>query len=271
MIMAWYTAIFLGLVQGLAEFLPISSSGHLLLFESWFGVTDGGLLLTLILHLATLLAVVVVYRRRLWAMVRHPWNMENLRLLLATVITCGIVLLFHDVIDQMFSLAALPFAFLSAGVYLLLPTVFGWFRRKTENTGDVVAPAPSNRRRWWQAAAMGFAQGVAVVPGLSRSGLTITTGRLSGMSSAESTDFSFLMSIPIILASLVYELLRGGSIQNLGVGSICLAFVTAFVSGIAAIKFMLGLTRKIDLRWFAIYLLILGGGLLFSNVLASVL
>ncbi len=253
--MAWYTAIFLGLVQGLAEFLPISSSGHLMLFQNWFGVTDGGLLLTLILHLATLLAVVVVYRHRLWELIRHPWNLENLRLVLATALTCVMVLLFHDVIDRMFSLAALPYAFLAAGIYLLLPTVLGWFRR----------PLQTNSHRWWQCVAMGLAQGVAVVPGLSRSGLTITTGRLTGMSSAESTDFSFLMSIPIILASLLYELLRGGSVQNLGVGSIVLAFVTAFVSGIVAIKFMLNLTRKIDLRWFAVYLLILGSGLLIGS------
>ena len=113
---------------------------------------------------------------------------------------------------------------------------------------------------------MGLAQGVAVVPGLSRSGMTITTGRLSGMSSAEATDFSFLMSLPIILASLVYELLRGGSLQAIGIGSVFVAFVTAFVAGICAIKFMLNLTRKIDLRWFAVYLLGLGAVLWLSGL-----
>lgn len=249
--MTWYTAIFLGLVQGLAEFLPISSSGHLLLFETWFGITDGGLLLTLILHLATLLAVVVVYHRRLWQLIRHPWCVETAQLGLATVITCGMVLVFHNVIDRLFSIAALPYMFLLCGIYLLLPTVL---KPKT------------NERRWLHAVTMGSAQGVAVVPGLSRSGMTITTGRLSGMTSAESTDFSFLMSLPIILASLLWELLQGGSVQNLGVGSILLAFVTAFVSGIVAIKFMLNLTRKIDLRWFAVYLLVLGGGLLLWQI-----
>ena len=214
--MAWYTAVFLGLVQGLAEFLPISSSGHLLLFESWFGITDGGLLLTLILHLATLLAVVVVYRYRLWKLIRHPWNLETARLSISTVITCAVVLLFHDVIDRMFSLSALPYAFITAGIYLLLPTIFNRYDCK-QNVN------PKTHQMWrslWQSMAMGLAQGVTVVPGLSRSGLTITTGRLTGMMSAESTDFSFLMSIPIILASFVHELLCGGSIQSLGVGSI---------------------------------------------------
>lgn len=253
MIMTWYRAVFLGLIQGLAEFLPISSSGHLLLFESWFGITDGGLLLTVLLHSATLLAVVVVYRKRLWQLLRHPWQKETLYLVLATVVTCAVVLIFHDIIESLFTVTALPFAFILAGVYLLLPTIFG---NKIKINGGCA---------WWQAAVVGLAQGVAVVPGLSRSGLTITTGRLCGMNSAEATDFSFLMSIPIIVASLIYELLRGGSLQSLGVGNIILAFVTAFVAGIVAIKLMLEITRKIDLRWFAVYLLILGGGLLLIN------
>ena len=256
--MAWYTAIFLGLVQGLAEFLPISSSGHLLLFEHLFGVSDGGLLLTLLLHLATLLAVVVVYRHRLWHLLRHPWQAETVRLGLATVITCLLVVLFHDVIDQCFTIATLPYAFLLAGMYLLLPTIF--LRRSQVRSNE------TNKLRFWlQPIVMGIAQGVAVVPGLSRSGLTITTGRLSGMSSIAATDFSFLMSIPIILASLVYELVRGGSVQSLGVGNLVLAFVTAFMAGITAIQLMLKITRKIDLRWFAFYLLLLGGGLLLGR------
>ncbi len=244
--MAWYTAVFLGLLQGFAEFLPISSSGHLLLFESFCGITDGGLLLTLILHLATLLAVVVVYWQRIWYLIRHPFCRESLQLILATVLTCSFVLVFKDLIDSLFNLQALPFLFCLCGIYLLLPTIFR---------------PHSNHHSWWQSVAMGLAQGVAVVPGLSRSGMTITTGRLSGMDTAQATDFSFLMSMPIILASLFFELFNGGSIHTLGLWSITLAFVTAFVAGIVAIKFMLNLTRKIDLRWFAVYLLLLGAGL----------
>lgn len=248
--MAWYTAIFLGLIQGLAEFLPISSSGHLLLFESLFGITDGGLLLTIILHLATLLAVFVVYSRRIWQLIRHPWCIEMRQLVVATIITCGIVLVFHNIIDQLFTITALPFSFIACGLYLLIPTI--WHPK-------------TNHKNWLQRMAMGVAQGIAVVPGLSRSGLTITTGRLSGMTTTDAVDFSFLMSIPIILASLVYELLRGGRIQTIGVESMILSFVTAFVAGIVAIKLMLNLTRKIDLRWFAIYLLVLGSLLCLVN------
>jgi len=250
--MAWYSAIFLGLVQGLAEFLPVSSSGHLLLFENLLGITDGGLLLTLILHLATLLAVVVVYWRRLWYMICHPFSKGTLQLVVATLITCSIVLVFNDIIDRLFTIQALPYLFLICGAYLLLP--------------NLLKPK-INQRTWLHTTLMGIAQGVAVVPGLSRSGLTITTGRLTGMSASDATDFSFLMSLPIILASFLYEILNGGSIQALGFGSVILAFLAAFISGIFAIKFMLNLTRKIDLRWFAVYLLILGIGLLCANIL----
>lgn len=249
--MAWYTAIFLGLLQGFAEFLPISSSGHLLLFESLFGITDGGLLLTLILHLATLLAVVVVYRKRLWYLVRHPFSRETLQLGLATLITCSFVLLFKDVIDSFFNVTTLPYLFMLCGLILITPSVY---------------QPKKNCHTWWQSVAMGLAQGVAVVPGLSRSGMTITAGRLSGMDSAQATDFSFLMSLPIILASLLFELMHGGSVQALGWGKIILSFATAFVAGIVAIKLMLKLTRKIDLRWFAIYLLLLGASLLCCNL-----
>lgn len=248
--MVWYTAIFLGLVQGLAEFLPISSSGHLMLFAHWFGITDGGLLFTIVLHLATLLAVVVVYRARLWQLIKHPFCRENWLLLVATLVTCGLVLIGKDLVDRLFGWTALPFMFVLGGVYLLLP--------------GMIQPRP-HQHRWWQAVAMGVAQGVAVVPGLTRSGLTITTGQLAGMPKDQAADFSFIMSIPIIIASLVYEMMHGGTLGHVGVGNLMLAFVAAFLSGIVAIKLMLRLLRQVDLRWFAGYLLLLGGGLLLGQ------
>ena len=248
--MAWYTAVFFGLVQGLAEFLPISSSGHLLLFEHLFGVAESGLLFTIVLHLATLLAVVVVYRKRLWQMLRHPWQRENWRLLVATVVTCALVLITKPWFDSLFTFAALPFTFMVAGVVLLLPTV--------------IKRRPTNRP-WVSAVAVGLAQGVAVLPGLTRSGCTMVAGQLCGMSQTDAADFSFLLSIPIILASLGYELLSGGNLGNVNFGSLALAFVTAFVAGIVAIKWLLNLLGKADWRGFAVYLLLLGGGLLLLN------
>lgn len=241
--MAWYTAIFLGLVQGLAEFLPISSSGHLLLFEQLFGVTNGGLLFTLMLHLATLLAVIVVYRTRLWQMLRHPFCRENWQLLLGTVVTCGLVLIGKDWLDTLFSFHALPWTFIATGVILLLPTIIK--KRPRLNP-------------WLQFVVVGAVQGIAVVPGLSRSGLTMTAGQLCGQDQATAADNSFLLSIPIIVASLVYEVWGADTVLTCGWGNLVLAFASAFVAGLVAIKWLLKLVRRFDCRWFAGYLLLLG-------------
>ncbi len=246
--MAWYTAIFLGLVQGLAEFLPISSSGHLLLFEHLCGIDTGGLLFTIVLHVATLLAVVIVYRKRLWSMLRHPWQKGNWQLLVATVVTCGLVLLTKPLFDRLFTFATLPFTFIVAGVVLLLPTIIKW--------------RPRTNRPWLTAVAVGLAQGVAVLPGLTRSGCTMVTGELCGQSKTAAADFSFLLSIPIIVASLAYEIMAGGTLGVVNWGSLSLAFLSALVAGVVAIKWLLNLLGRVDWRGFAIYLMLLGGGLL---------
>ena len=246
--MAWYTAVLLGLVQGLAEFLPISSSGHLLLLQHLFGITDGGLVLTVVLHLATLGAVVVVYWRRLWALIRHPLCAEMGYLILGTAVTCGLVLVAKQSLESLFGIQALPWLFIVTGVLLLLP--------------GLVQPRATQRPHWWQFVLMGAAQGVAVLPGLSRSGLTIAAGRLSGLPQADATDQSFLLSIPVIVASLVYTVWQGGTVVALGWGNLVLAFLTAFISGYAALKLMLAGVRKFRWGGFALYLFLLGGGLL---------
>ncbi len=241
--MLWYTAVFLGLVQGLAEFLPISSSGHLLLFGHLFGIKEGGLLFNIILHIGTLLAVVIVYYKQIWELVKKPFCKYNLLLALATVITCGFVLLFKDAIDSMIDISILPFSFIVTGVVLLLPSI--------------IKPKQNNKS-WLHAGIQGLMQGIAVVPGFSRSGFTIVSGQLAGMQRREAADFSFLMSIPIIIASLLFEIISGGVVVNIGIGNFILAFLTAFVSGIIAIKFMLVIIKKVKLYWFSIYLFILG-------------
>lgn len=234
--MAWYAALFLGLLQGIAEFLPVSSSGHLLLFGHLFGITDGGLLFNIILHTATLLAVVAVYRNRLHEL--FSW-----KIVIATAVSCAFVLIMKDFIGRFFTIRVLPFAFIITAVVLALPAVM---------------KPKQNARHWTHAVAQGFAQGVAVVPGFSRSGFTITAGMLAGQDKTSSADFSFLMSVPIVVASLLYEIVSGGEVIAVSLGNIVLAFAAAFVSGIAAIKFMLRIIRGIDLRWFSLYLFTLG-------------
>jgi undecaprenyl-diphosphatase len=222
---------------------------------------EQNLLFNIVLHSATLLAVIAVYRKRLWAMLKKPFCNYNLMLLLSTAVTCGTVLLFRNIIDKVFNFYMLPFAFVFTGVVLLLSFSI---RRSGMPNGTVRQSV--HACSCTQAAVQGLVQGIAVIPGLSRSGLTITAGQLAGQSRENAADFSFLMLIPIIIASLVYEIISGGDIAGVNISNIIIAFVSAFIAGFAAIKFMLAIIRKIDLRWFSVYLFCLAAILLFFNI-----
>jgi undecaprenyl-diphosphatase len=242
--MQWWTAVFLGLIQGIAEFLPISSSGHLILAEHLFNIESTGLLFNIVLHIATLLAVCAVYYKKIWELIKKPFCKYNLMLLSATIITCAFVLFFKDLIDKTFTILFLPFAFITTAAVLLLPAV--------------IKPKQNTQITFISAVTMGFAQGLAVIPGFSRSGFTITAGQLSQTDKTNSADFSFLMSVPIIIASLLYEVLSQNGTVSINIGTIIIAFISAFVSGFIAIKFMLSLIQKYDIRWFSLYLFVLG-------------
>jgi len=242
-----FIAIFLGIVQGLTEFLPVSSSGHLILFQRILNLPEDMLLFNIILHIATLLAVLIVFRKRIWHLVRHPFNKTNLALILATIVTVGFVLLFKDFIDRTLTARILPITFMITAIVLFSTT---FIKDKSLLPDD-------KEITYISALSTGLAQGIAVVPGFSRSGFTISTALATGTKRERAAEFSFLMSIPIIIAALVYELISNPS-PTLGPAlPLIFAFVTALISGIFAIKFMLKLVKKIKLYWFSLYLIIL--------------
>lgn len=237
----------MGLVQGLTEFLPVSSSGHLVLLSEIFGVEES-LFISILLHVATLLSIVVVFWKDIWELVKHPLSEKAMKLVVATIPTCIIVLFLMPIVKSSFGGAFLPYCFLITAV-LLFATELLTKNKQTEGVG------------YKQALIMGIAQGFAVFPGISRSGSTICAGLLAGADKKESAKFSFLMSVPIILLSLImeiYEVCTGAITINYPVFAIIIAFVVAFLSGIFAIKFMMKLTEKSGLKWFSIYLLCLG-------------
>jgi undecaprenyl-diphosphatase len=170
-------ALFLGIVQGLAEFLPISSSGHLILFQHIFKLPEDMLLFDIILHVATLVAVVIVFHKKIWQLVRHPFNKTNLYLIITTVITCTLVLVFKDWIDKAFNYRILPFTFMITAMIL-------W------STSLCRGGRESHREKIGGAAAVvgGVAQGLAVVPGLSRSGTTISALLHTGVERKEAAE-----------------------------------------------------------------------------------
>lgn len=238
---------FMGLVQGLTEFLPVSSSGHLVLLSKLFNIEES-LFISILLHLATLLSIVVVFYKDIWELIRHPFSKKTITLVLATIPTCIIVLILMPLIKSSFNGLLLPLCFIISAI-LLFSTEY--------LTKKKVGRAVDNKI----AVIMGIAQGFAVFPGISRSGTTICAGLLAGGDKKDTTKFSFLMSIPIILLSMVmeiYEICVGNIEINFPIASIIIAFIIAFLSGIFAIKFMMKLTEKANLKWFALYLVLFG-------------
>lgn len=237
---------FMGLVQGLTEFLPVSSSGHLVLISNIFGVEEN-LFLSIILHVATLFSIFVIFWKDIYELIRHPLSNKTIMLVVATIPTCIIVLLLMPIIKSSFGGEFLPIAFLITAVLLVVTELISKHKKGKEIS-------------YKTALVMGIAQGFAVFPGISRSGTTICAGILSNGDKKEATKFSFLMSIPIILLSLVMEIYEAVTIGiniSYPISAIILSSIIAFLSGIFAIKFMLKLTEKGKLWWFSCYLLLL--------------
>ncbi len=246
-----FQAIILGLTQGLAEFLPISSSGHLLLVQKIFNLPSTGLLLEVLLHAGTLLAVLVVYFKLFWNMVRHPVRSLLPELVVATIPAVIATLAFGDFFDAAFEGNFLGFSFLITTAVLLASDFL---------SGRVVT---HDRLTWRDTIAMGIMQAFAILPGVSRSGSTIAAGVSSGLKRKKAADFSFMMSAPAILGSLVMSLKDLVSGENVAPADVnwattILAVVVAAVSGFLTIKFMLRIIRRCPLRYFAIYTAILG-------------
>lgn len=236
-----FALFFLGLLQGLTEFLPISSSGHLILFSHIFGIEES-LFVSIILHVATLFSVVVVFRKEIFYIICHPFSTQTIRLALSTIISCTIVLILLPIVKLSFSGKWLGFCFLISS-FLLFLSDKSQTQRRTLNTKI--------------ASIMGIAQGFAVFPGISRSGTTISAGVMSGAERESASKFSFLMSIPIIFASLVMEFfeLNKQGLPKIPICALILSFLTAFVVGIFSIKLMLKITQKSNLKWFSLYLI----------------
>ncbi len=240
--------VFIGFIQGITEFLPISSSGHIVLFGSFFEL-DNLVLLSVVAHIGTLFAVLFCYRKKLFSLIRHPINKTNLNLIIATIPTVIIVLLFNKYIEDRFSINTLVWGFLISAIALIIADLV-----KTKNKYIKKSSALY----------MGLAQGLAIFPGISRSGSTLVCGLLLGLDKQEALDFSFLMSIPIIIASAVYEGIKlftlNLSVDYLG---IFIVMIFSFIFGILSINIMLKVVKKNNLYYFSIYLIILSLILLF--------
>lgn len=254
-------AFILGALQGLTEFLPISSSGHLLLAEKIMGISSESehlLLLNILLHFGTLVAVFAVYWKRIWNMIRHPIQSELKYLVLATIPAVIAALLID--FDSAFEGKFIIWSFYLTTLVLYIGTAVNKHRRKNHTLHKSV--------RWYNALAMGLMQAVAILPGLSRSGSTIAGGVSSGLSRKKAADFAFLMSIPAILGSAVLELkdvLFGEAHYALDLLPTIVGVAAAAIFGLIAIKGFLALIRKISMNVFGAYTFALGTFLLLNK------
>lgn len=234
--------ILIGFVQGITEFLPVSSSGHIVLFGSFFEL-DNLLLISIVAHIGTLFAVLFCYKDKLKELVKNPKNPTNLKLIIATIPTIIIVLLFNAFIEDNFSTSTLVWGFLISAILLLVADL------KKEQNKSFHKKASLY---------MGIAQGMALLPGISRSGATLTCGLMLGLNKKEALEFSFLMSIPIIIASAIYESIKLFSSQlTINWLGIFIVMLSSFIFGILSIKIMLKVVNKNKLYFFSLYLIAL--------------
>lgn len=263
--MSYWLALILGLVQGLTEFLPVSSSGHLTFFEIIFGFSGGSVLYNIILHVATLLALCIVMWKDIWEIIKHPLSKYTYMLLISTLITAVLGLVVDKLIGAEGSLLMVSIGFIITGILMVMLTFYQKCKRY-----NPLAPVG-----YKQSVIIGLVQGIAVLPGLSRSGSTMVAGVLAGSGQAESARFSFILSIPVILGGALLEIYQGAK-EGFGfvasdIGPMIVGFAVAFITAALTLKLMLKLVHKNKWLWFAGYLVLFAIAIIIYGACTSTL
>jgi len=252
---AW-EAIVLGIIQGFTEFLPVSSSGHLELGKAILGdnsVPEESLLFTVVLHFATALSTIVVFRKDILEIItqlfKFQWNEETkfiVKIAISMIPAVLVGLLFEEQLEAFFG-GNIAFV----GGMLIITALLLWLADRAKNTEKPVS--------YSNAFIIGISQAIAMLPGISRSGATISTSVLLGNDKSKAARFSFLMVVPLIFGKIAKDLLGGElttattSYTTLGLG-----FAAAFICGMIACTWMIAIVKKSKLSYFAIYCLVVG-------------
>lgn len=258
-------AIILGIIQGLTEFLPVSSSGHLELGKAILGdnsIPKESLLFTVVLHFATALSTIVVFRKDIWVLIsgilKFKWN-EDLqfasKIALSMIPAVIVGLFFEEELEALFS-----GNILLVGCMLIVTALLLFFADKAKDTNKKVS--------FSNAFIIGISQAIAMLPGISRSGATISTSVLLGNDKTKAARFSFLMVVPLIFGKIAKDIFSGElSYESANMTSLSIGFIAAFVSGLFACTWMISLVKKSKLSYFALYCIIVGVAAILFTVL----
>ncbi len=254
--MSLIEAIVLGIVQGLTEFLPVSSSGHLELTKTILGdnsVPEESLMMTVVLHAATALSTIVIFRKDISELLRGLFQFKNneqfqysLKIVISMIPAAMVGVLLEDEIEQLFG-----GQILLVGLMLLVTGTLLFLADKAKNTRKIVS-LPN-------ALVIGIAQAIAILPGISRSGATISTSVLLGIDRQKAARFSFLMVVPLILGKMAKDIASGDLMESQTETSLLIVgFIAAFIAGLLACQWMIGLVRKSQLKYFSFYCYLVG-------------
>lgn len=259
--MSWWQAVILGLLQGLTEFLPVSSSGHLAIGREILGVeASGDLVFEVAVHAATVLATIVVFWKPIVQLFRglfkFKYNDETdyvFKIIVSMVPVFVVGMFFKDWVEALFS------SLLVVGIALMVTALLLFFSDRKPASPAAEGSQARNGISYLQAFIVGIGQAFAVIPGLSRSGTTISTGLLCGVRREVMAQFSFLMVLVPILGEAFLDLIGGDfAASSIGVLPLVLGFAAAFASGLFACKAMIALVKRAQLKWFALYCAIVG-------------
>lgn len=254
--MDWLEAIVLGVIQGLTEFLPVSSSGHLELTKYIFGndkAPEASMLMTVVLHAATALSTIVVFRKDiaeiLKGLFQFKWNDEfkfSLKIVISMIPAALVGVLLESELEQFFDQQIV-----FVGFMLIITAILLYFADKAKSTNKGVS--------YRNALIIGISQAVAILPGISRSGATISTSVLLGIDRTKSARFSFLMVVPLILGKMAKDLMSGEVFSSsIEMAPLSLGFLASFITGLLACTWMIQLVKNSKLTYFAIYCIIIG-------------
>ena len=249
-----WQGIVLGAIQGFSEFLPISSSGHLILFQRWFGLPEVPNTFDILLHVATLIPIFIVLFKEIIAIFKKPLN-KFWYLVIATIPAAILGVFLDDPIESVFKSGDLLSAILLSVTFLITATELFVAERVQKKT-ETALPLS-----YKSSAIMGAAQAFALLPGLSRSGTVICAGTFAKVDRNENANFAFIMSIPVILGALAFKVLKLAlgkeTLVSVPVWPLILGMLTATIIGYISIKFMLRLIKKVNYKWFSLYLVLI--------------